>query len=83
MEPTLVSVEEAKQMMASHGQDMIFVMAWNKQTGDTNIVTAGSSPEHSRDAAQLANMIAKGLELELELGLCREPSESSLSSAQL
>lgn len=82
MEPTLISVEEAKQMMASHGQDMIFVMAWSKQTGGTNIVTAGSAPEFSTNAAQLADMIAKGLEIELDQP-CEEPSASSLSSAQL
>ncbi len=76
MEPTVITVEEARQLMTAHGQDMIFIMACNQKTGQTNIVHAGTNEECSRHVAELADIIAKGLE-------CEEPSVSSLSSAQL
>lgn len=59
--------------MAAHGQDMIFIMAWNQKTGHYNIVTAGSNEECRKSVGELANRIAQGLEADQ----CADLSASS------
>lgn len=58
-----ITVHEARQLMAKHGQDVLVVVAWNGLDGNVNIVTAGSDRQRSEQALALGNDIANGLKL--------------------
>lgn len=62
-EPTHPTVEEAIQLMARHGQDVVVIFAWNSKTGPT-VLTAGNQEEHSQQAYQAGQTIAAALGLE-------------------
>lgn len=62
---TSITVHEARKLMAKHGQDILVMVAWSESTGQVNIVTAGSSLEHSNGALSLGDGIARGLQLNM------------------
>lgn len=64
VQSTEITVHEARKLMAKHGQDVLVIVAWSKQTGRVNVVTAGSNREHSQGALDLGNDIAQGLKLQ-------------------
>ena len=58
---TAISVEEGRRLAAVHGHDRMVIVGWNALSRDTNIVTVGSTREHSEAAYNLGKFIAKAI----------------------